>query len=184
MKKHVDAVKIKLYRIPKTLAQGWGDEGTPTSSPSFRNVGVRTSPQPTSFFAGVSVNDSSYQNKNVAQILSDVVSIRGRIHVHKNHVKLKANIFITVAYRLSENSDEEFLFTVNHLNGLMPWDGKQKTLGNDPFRSGEILQAAHTIKIYDGLLLAKGLVTIRFGYILEDGTVIQSPEGIALTTTD
>jgi hypothetical protein len=104
--------------------------------------------------------------------------------VNKNHVGKKANIFVTVAYRVSEDSQEEFLFTVNHTNGLMPWDGKQKNIGEHPFRSGETLQANHTVRIYDGILLAKGLVKIQFGYILEDGSVVQSAEGIALTTTD
>jgi hypothetical protein len=136
------------------------------------------------FSAGISINGSSYQNKNVAQILSDNVSMRGRIHVKKNHVGKKVNIFVTVAYRVSEDSKEEFLFTVNHTNGLMPWDGKQKSMGENPFRSGEVLQANHTVKIYDGILLAKGLVKIQFGYILEDGTMVESAEGIALTTTD
>jgi hypothetical protein len=40
------------------------------------------------------------------------------------------------------------------------------------------------VKIYDGLLFAKGLVNIRFGYVLEDGTIVQSARGIALTTTN
>jgi hypothetical protein len=136
------------------------------------------------FSAGISINGSSYQNKNVAQILSDVVSMRGRIHVNKNHVGKKANLFVTVAYRLSEDNKEEFLFTVNHTNGLMPWNGKQKNIGENPFRTGEILQTVQTVKIYDGILLATGVVNIQFGYILEDGSVVQSAEGIALTTTD
>jgi hypothetical protein len=135
------------------------------------------------FSAGIGVNDSSYQTRNVAQILSDNVSIRGKIHANQKHIGKKVKIFVTVAYRFNEDSSEEFLFTINQLNGLMPWNGDLEKLGEEPFRE-EILQTTHSVKIYDGILLATGVVKIQFGYISEEGTVVQSSESIELVTTE
>lgn len=135
------------------------------------------------FSGGISVNNSGFQHNTIINTTDDV-SIQGLIKFDPDHISQKADILVVLKYEylvlteqkeilkqesfimLTSDSDEEWM------------DGKIASL--KPFKkltlSGEILPVDN---IFNGKL-NPGILSVWFGYRLEDGATIYNEQHIEI----
>jgi hypothetical protein len=139
----------------------------------------------TQMSGGISLDGKTFKPTGEAKQLSDSVDLNGRIQADPAHVKQKVKVFVTLTYQASKDSAEKFFFKLSAAGGLLPWtEGDLASLKEDSFQSDVTLPATLDVTMYHGLLLATGVVNVTFGYLLEDGTAVQSPQPVELTVSE
>jgi hypothetical protein len=141
-------------------------------------------PTQTEMMGGISLEGKTFKPTGEAKQLSETVAIDGHLQVDPADMKQKVSIFVTVTYQPTKDSQEKYFFKLNAQGGLIPWtEGDLASLGQDPFQSEVTLPATFEVAMYHGVLLATGIVKVNFGYLLPDGTAVQSQQPIELTVT-
>jgi hypothetical protein len=133
------------------------------------------------FAGGITVADEeTFQQSNTVRKLQDAVNVKADILVDADDVGKHADILVYADYQATEDS-EVFQLMLDEKGSYLIWDGEVASL--EAFQSQVTLKAVQAITVYQGRLLETGILKITFGYRLEDGTVILSPETINLTVT-
>jgi predicted secreted protein len=128
---------------------------------------------------GVSVNDAkTFGATAAATAFTDRLNIQGNITVDAKHIKQTADLVVSLTYQAIA-TDQPVYLMLDSKGNYLPWNQQPASLV--AFRTGVSLSAEQPVEIYQGVLLATGLVKITFGYRLADGTLVQSPKEIELT---
>jgi predicted secreted protein len=128
---------------------------------------------------GVSVNDAkTFGATASAKAFTDRLNIQGNITVDAKHVKQSADLVVSLTYQATTTEKPVYLM-LDSKGNYLPWNQQPASLV--AFRPSVSLSAEQPVEIYQGVLLATGLVKITFGYRLADGTLVQSPKTIDLT---
>jgi len=195
---HLSGVKLgKGVKVEKgaVVDESTGEETTPTPTPTVTlpTLGQATATDAkgkpvttqTQMSGGISLDGKTFKPAGEAKQLRDSVDLNGRIQADPAHVKQKVKVFVTLTYQASKDSEEKFYFKLSGAGGLLPWtEGDLASLKEDSFQSDVTLPATLDVTMYHGLLLATGVVNVTFGYLLEDGTAVQSPQPMELTVTE
>ncbi len=130
---------------------------------------------------GAAVDGQHFSPTLTVQSMSDTLDLKGQFQVDPAHLNKPAKVFVTVTYQESATSLETFHFKLNTTGGLIPWDEQLSSLSQNPFQIDVTLPANYEFSLYHGVLLASGILKIQIGYILADGTTVQSGDEITLT---
>ncbi|OQW92508.1 MAG: hypothetical protein BWK79_14475 [Beggiatoa sp. IS2] len=137
----------------------------------------------TQFMGGAIINEGeTFTQQQTMKKLVDLVDIRGGINVDPADVGKTVDIFVYAIYHETADSKPIYLM-VGENTSIQPWSQKMADLV--AFKPDTTLKAKHQVKIYRGLLLGAGTLTINFGYRLKDtGTVVFSVDPIEVTITE
>ncbi len=131
----------------------------------------------TQFAGGIAVNGSEYQ-KQVVQMLSDPVEVKGEIKVDSANVGKKADLFVYAETSLPPDL-EVYYFMLGEGGELSLWD--QQSANLVPFQKEVKLGKTQTVTMYQGTFAYPGTLKVHFGYRLTDGTMVSHKEAIEIT---
>jgi len=126
----------------------------------------------TTFAGGVSI---AGKGTNQIRPISDVVDIQGNIRVDPTQVGKQADLLMYLTYQATPETEPVYLMK-NRQGGIQLWDREIEHLV--AFQEKVTLVPLLEVKIYQGVLVAPGILGIVFGYRLEDGSVVLSPQPI------
>jgi Leucine-rich repeat (LRR) protein len=163
--------------IPSETAEGETFPNLPNLSGAIAvNVQGETVNSNALFALGIAVNSGSFE-RNVTSSLSDIVDIRGRIEVDREHIGQVVDISIVIA---QPSSDSALHYAMLDASGnFIPWDGNMGSLV--PVKTVETSAAPIEVQIYYGQFYETGVLNFYVGYRLADGMVVYSPDSLKFT---
>jgi hypothetical protein len=139
------------------------------------------------FSGGIAINQDPFEEM-ATTTLSDGIDIRGRIEIATEHRRKIVDSLVVVAYQPEKGKGEREkekgpVFLMLDENGdILPWDFDMASLVT--FQTVDTPTDVIEVPIYQGQLPATGIINIYFGYRLNNGTVVYSPQTLDIIVNE